>query len=467
MASRAVRYFLTQDYPNTELVIVEDGVSDLARRLPADSRIRHVYTPEPRSIGAMRNQACELARGEILAQWDDDDWYHATRLTRQVAPLLQSGVDVTALRDTVMLELPDWRFWRCSPELHRKLFIADVHGGTLVYRRHVWAELARYPDISLAEDAAFLQQAMRRGASLRALEADGLFLYVRHSGNAWNLRCGEAYDPSGWQLVDEPALPGDDRAFYASMSAAAPPLPPAASTPLVSCIMPTFERRPFVRQAIGYFLRQDYPAKELVIVDDGADAIGELVPADPRIKYHRLDRRMILGAKRNLACDLAAGPLIAHWDDDDWIAPNRLRVQVAALERRGVDLCGASHLLFYQPERRLASRYTYPAAQRPWVAGSSLVYRKELWARSPFPDVPVGEDTRFVWSPAVRALADVGNERCVVGIIHRRNTATKSARGTYWSDRPVEEVEDLLGADLDFYRQLGANPLAPLARATS
>jgi glycosyltransferase involved in cell wall biosynthesis len=54
--------------------------------------------------------------------------------------------------------------------------------------------------------------------------------------------------------------------------------------PLVSCIMPTFNRRPFVPQAIRYFLAQDYPEKEFIIVDDGADSVADLVPDDPRVR---------------------------------------------------------------------------------------------------------------------------------------------------------------------------------------
>ena len=36
---------------------------------------------------------------------------------------------------------------------------------------------------------------------------------------------------------------------------------------LVSCIMPTYNRRQFVSQAIKYFLRQDYARKELIILN--------------------------------------------------------------------------------------------------------------------------------------------------------------------------------------------------------
>ena len=87
-ALQAVRYFLAQDYPRTELVVLEDGTPSLTGRLPDDPRIRYIATEGPaRSIGAMRNEACRLARGDIVAHWDDDDWYGPERLTRQVAAI--------------------------------------------------------------------------------------------------------------------------------------------------------------------------------------------------------------------------------------------------------------------------------------------------------------------------------------------------------------------------------------------
>ena len=55
--------------------------------------------------------------------------------------------------------------------------------------------------------------------------------------------------------------------------------------------MPTADRRRFVPQAIRCFLAQDYAEKELVIVDDGADSVADLVPDDPRIRYFRIEER--------------------------------------------------------------------------------------------------------------------------------------------------------------------------------
>ena len=451
-ALQAIRYFLAQDYPNKELVVLEDGTPSLAGRLPEDPRIRYVATGMPlRSIGAMRNEACRLARGGIVAHWDDDDWYGPGRLTRQVAAIRAGEADITALRGSLMLDLAAWRFWRCGPDLHRRLFVRDVHGGTLVYRRRVWEEQAKFPDCSLAEDAMFLDQAVRRGSRLQAVEAEGIFIYIRHGANAWSVTCGHTGGPAGWEPAAEPHLPPEVRAFYAARSATALP---GRTAPLVSCVMPTFDRRSFVPQSVRYFLRQDYPAKELIIVDDGTEPVSDLLPADPRIIYHRLESRTVLGAKRNLACDLARGSVIVHWDDDDWASPQRVRIQVAALTEGDADICGVASLLYYNPASSSAWRFTWPDGQRPWAAGPSLCFSKELWTRSPFPDVPIGEDTRFVFSPAVRRVADVRTAACIVGIIHPQNTAPKSVRGAHWSPRPIREVENLLGDDMAFYRNI-------------
>lgn len=453
-ALQAVRYFCAQDYANKELVVLEDGTPSLAGRMPDDPRIRYVATGAPRrSIGAMRNEACRLARGDIVAHWDDDDWYGPERLTRQVAAIRAGAADVTALCHGLMLDLAAWRFWRCRPELHRRLFVRDVHGGTLVYRRRVWEYKAQFPDCSLAEDAVFLDQAVRRGARLQAVDAEGIFVYIRHGANAWSVACGLTGGAAGWEPAPEPDLPPDARAFYAARSAAAPP---PSTAPLVSCIMPTFDRRSFVPQSVRYFLRQDYPAKELIIVDDGPEPVSDLLSADPRIVYHQLQARTVLGAKRNLACDLARGSVIMHWDDDDWASPDRVSVQVAALAGGDADLCGAASILYYDPASSSAWRFTWPGGLRPWAAGASLCFPKELWTRSPFPDVALGEDARFVFSHAVRHIADISAAACIVGIIHRRNTAPKSVRSAHWSPRPIREVEDLLGGDMPFYRRLPA-----------
>ena len=236
------------------------------------------------------------------------------------------------------------------------------------------------------------------------------------------------------------------------------------STLLVSCIMPTRNRRRFVGQAIWYFLRQDYPSRELIIVDDGEDAVADLVPDDKRIRHVRLEERLSVGAKRNLACELSRGELIAHWDDDDWHAPHRLNVQVAGLSASGADVCGASDLLFYHLDEGKAWLYRYPADQRPWLAGGTLLYRRSAWAEHPFPDRNVGEDTAFVWSFPPERLHIVADPSLYVGLIHDRNTGFKNVDSRRWERRPLYEVNRLLALDRDFYVALRNGTPWPDAR---
>lgn len=455
-AMQAVRYFLRQDYPCCELVILESGRSDLAALIPDDPRIRLVCDPGAHSIGATRNLACQHAHGEIMVQWDDDDWHGTSRISRQIAPIREGRADITALRDALIFDLPRWRFWRWSNDLHRRMFVRDVHGATLAFRRSIWQRLARYPDSSLAEHAAFLDQAVRRGARLEPLGADGLFVYVRHGSNSSQLPIAGDVPPPGWQKAVEPALPSDDRRYYLTRTDQSPSQPSSNPTPLVSCVMPTFDRRAFIPAALNYFSRQDYPALELIVVDDGTDPVADLIPDDPRIRYHRLENRLVLGAKRNLACELARGELIVHWDDDDWYARNRVSTQVAAMETGCGDLSGMRSLFFYDPAGRRAWKYSWPAAGRIWAAGTSLAYRKALWERSKFPEVANGEDTRFVWSRAVRSLADISHTDTIVAIIHRRNSVPKAVQGANWSSVAAHDIEALLGADLGLYSEMMA-----------
>jgi hypothetical protein len=134
-----------------------------------------------------------------VALWDDDDWYGPDRLERQVAPILRGEADLTGLASDFILQLPQRKCWTLSDPLHRTMFAGDVAGGTLVFRRSVWADGVRFPEISVGEDAVFLRLATSRGDRLLRIENDGLFVYVRHGANTWRFDPGTFLIPSGWQ----------------------------------------------------------------------------------------------------------------------------------------------------------------------------------------------------------------------------------------------------------------------------
>ena len=221
--------------------------------------------------------------------------------------------------------------------------------------------------------------------------------------------------------------------------------------------MPTADRRRFVPRAIHYVLAQDYPNRELLILDDGADAVADLVPDDPRVRYVRLEPGLTLGEKRNECVRRAAGDLIMHWDDDDWMSPRRVRYQVETLLAGRAEVCGLTRMLFYELATGRVWLYDYPAHARRWLAGGSLLYTREFWRRAPFPDVQVASDTRFVYAQKLTRAAVPPDHTFYVAMIHPGNTSPKRVKGGHWKPW-AGDIESILGDDLDFYRAPHAAP---------
>lgn len=235
-------------------------------------------------------------------------------------------------------------------------------------------------------------------------------------------------------------VPGEVKISIAeSVAVRAESHPDESTHERISCIMPTCDRREFVPTAIALYRGQDYPDKELIVIDDGRDAVADLIPDDPEIHYVRLPRRVSIGEKRNMAAEMASGRLIAHWDDDDWYGSRRLRIQSEAFADPKCSVCGLGEILFVNPAGATAWRYRYPHGGRPWVYGATLMYRKAVWRSHPFREVNEGEDTRFVWNVAkgIRAAAD---HSWFVGRIHPGNTSRKRTAGARWTQISIEEL---------------------------
>lgn len=106
--------------------------------------------------------------------------------------------------------------------------------------------------------------------------------------------------------------------------------------PRVSVIIPAYNAAPYVRAAVESILGQTFRDFECIVIDDGStDGTGEILDAipDPRLRIvHRENRGVV--ATRNEAIGLATSPLVAFMDADDVALPDRLALQVAAMDAR-------------------------------------------------------------------------------------------------------------------------------------
>ncbi len=158
--------------------------------------------------------------------------------------------------------------------------------------------------------------------------------------------------------------------------------------------MLTADRPDWARAAINNFETQTYRDSYLLIVDNGKDSIQQWGVEFPdslrdRLQYHRVPP-LTIGELRNIGCSLASGEFIAHWDDDDYSAPNRLAIQMEKLDSASVAVVGFHSMKFTDGSRW----WKYMGVPHIGL-GTSLVYRREWWRTHPFQAVQIGEDNAF------------------------------------------------------------------------
>lgn len=218
-------------------------------------------------------------------------------------------------------------------------------------------------------------------------------------------------------------------------------------TPLVSAVMPTTRARSqWIAQAVKYFLRQDYPNRELVVASE--DVLPEL-PEDERIRYVNVASGLSLGAKRNASNRFARGEIIAHWDDDDWYAPWRLSEQVAAMRETRLPISGCRSLLFLDLANDQVWRFS-PADSVPCAWSSTLLYERCFWQERLFPAITFSESVWFFLQET--ASAPPPRDVCVA-VVHGKNTSTRHFAPPRYS--AAGRIENVIPAeDAQFYNSM-------------
>ncbi|MEZ5941931.1 MAG: glycosyltransferase [Planctomycetaceae bacterium] len=106
-----------------------------------------------------------------------------------------------------------------------------------------------------------------------------------------------------------------------------------SSQPLVSVIVPTYNRALYISEAIESALSQTHPNVEILIVDDGSkdntpEIVAELAARDARVRYFRQENAGV-SAARNKAILESRGDFIAFLDSDDVWHPWKIELQLS------------------------------------------------------------------------------------------------------------------------------------------
>jgi hypothetical protein len=188
MVRQAIECFLRQTYPDRELVLLTEQLApDLATLIAPHASIRAVEVGHRGlTLGALRNLAVRAARGQLVAQWDDDDLHHPERLSAQVNALRQARADACLLNR--------WKIW--WPGEHKlATSVARPWEGSILA---VKSALPDYPDLRRGEDTPVIEKLLRQ-ARVVLLDAPHLYVYRVHGENTFH----SAHFAQHWQVATE------------------------------------------------------------------------------------------------------------------------------------------------------------------------------------------------------------------------------------------------------------------------
>jgi len=227
-------------------------------------------------------------------------------------------------------------------------------------------------------------------------------------------------------------------------------------SPLISIILPTYNRADLIIETIESIQQQTYSNWELIIIDDGSDDNTEEVIAqikDERIQFYKAGRIGIVGKIKNTGIAKANGELIAFIDSDDLWAETKLEKQMIALQQypeAGFSLTGGYNFrklnepleYFYQQREGIRYDNIFIPFFKSEVATTmpSLILRKQcLLTSGLFKQSKPFSDVEFILDLARHFKAVILYEPLLYRRLHETNDSDSN-----WVKRHYEGIEMIL-----------------------
>lgn len=237
-------------------------------------------------------------------------------------------------------------------------------------------------------------------------------------------------------------------------------------SPVVSVIIPTFNRWPLVGEAVESVFAQSYSDFELIVVDDGStdETQQELAKFRSRLRLF-VKARGGVAAARNFGVSRAAGRYVAFLDSDDLWRAKKLEMQTAFMEKDpAVQICQTEEIWLRHGVRvNPRSRHQKPSGdifiaslQLCLVSPSAVMMTKELfWRFGGFDErFPVCEDYDLWLRIAVEHRVPLIASPLT---IKRGGHADQLSRSTWAIDRyRVAALQKLLRSNLQGTRRARA-----------
>ncbi len=213
------------------------------------------------------------------------------------------------------------------------------------------------------------------------------------------------------------------------------------NNPLITIVIPTYNRLAFVQQAVASVIAQTYTHWELIVVDDGSeDGTSEeiICRSDQRIQFLSLPHTGNIAALRNAGVKAGSGTWLAFLDSDDLWIPEKLDIQIQQLLKEGKRWGYGRFILMDEEMKSIPNKAGVFRPFSGWIVkellrteasvniGSLLVERllfEEVGGFNPDPKLLFREDYELVVRLAMQSEA-LATKELLVRVREHRGRAT-------------------------------------------
>lgn len=155
--------------------------------------------------------------------------------------------------------------------------------------------------------------------------------------------------------------------------------------PLVSIIIPTYNRAHLIGETLDSVIAQTYTNWECIVVDDGStdntkEVLAEYCKKDARFQFHNrpANRQKGGNAARNYGFEVSKGEYINWLDSDDLLTANKLEVQVNALIKSKRKVCVSNGQFFLKKPKDIPKvLWSHKLVEKDII--DSLISQKTRW----------------------------------------------------------------------------------------
>ena len=180
----SIECFEAQNYPNKELVI-SYPITDIITKKIVDKllqnevyQIKQIERTEDESLGNARNNAIRKCLGDYICIWDDDDWYHPSRLSFQFnsMQIIGQGFQASVLSRILLYNATTNKAY---------LSFSYTWDGTILCRKEILLQ-NQYANRDHGEDTHVITFLSGKKLLYEINDSPFLYVYIYHGTNTWN-----------------------------------------------------------------------------------------------------------------------------------------------------------------------------------------------------------------------------------------------------------------------------------------